>query len=152
MSTEKRPLYFDKDGFRVRDGCIINLNQTVNGISKFYVYDIKNFILFYININGVLSQTIYEYNVHDLLSPSKYGELGFEILNGNASHTHEILLKKEKCKESFYKAKELKDRLLKDGGKDHLLPRLDEIKKRSSILFGELDKKFNEIMENILDL
>lgn len=71
-------VFKDKYGNLVQTDSFINIHQTVNGESHFYIWDLDNLDVRYTrNLNRK-----YEYDVIDLLSPSELtGETEFEILN-----------------------------------------------------------------------
>lgn len=69
--------YFDKNDIEVKEGDVIDLHQTVNGNSLFLIACLEPLdIRYYPLINRK-----YEYDQHDLLSPSKLTfETEFEII------------------------------------------------------------------------
>ena len=77
-------LFFDKNGIKLKNGDIININQTVNGVNLFAVLDV--------NINNLDIRYLhdfeykYQYDMLDLISPNKLnGDIEFEIV-GNISN------------------------------------------------------------------
>lgn len=76
--------FFDKNGIKLKNGDIININQTVNGVNLFAVLDV--------NINNLDIRYLhdfeykYQYDMLDLISPNKLnGDIEFEIV-GNVSN------------------------------------------------------------------
>lgn len=68
----------DKYGLPLMDGDVIDIGQTVNGCSEFYIMCLEKYDIRY---NYDRSRK-YEYDCKDLLSPSKIlGEIEFTILN-----------------------------------------------------------------------
>lgn len=68
----------DKNGKQLSKGDIVNLYQTVNGQNLFVAMDLSPLKMAY--ANDLLRE--YEYDVHDMLAPSKFtGEVEWVIIN-----------------------------------------------------------------------
>lgn len=68
----------DKNGKKLKVGNVIDINQTVNGQSRFYISSLYPLIIYY----DYDRSRRYEYNEKELLSPCKYsGEVDFEIID-----------------------------------------------------------------------
>lgn len=68
----------DREGTPVMQDDVIELHQTVNGHSEFYIKSLQPLDVRY-NYNR---NRIYEYDMIDLLSPSRFtSETEYEILN-----------------------------------------------------------------------
>jgi hypothetical protein len=70
--------YFDRNDKKVKIGDVIDLHQTVNGSSLFWIVSLEPLdIRYYLDHNRK-----YEYDKHDLLSPSQLTfETEFEVIN-----------------------------------------------------------------------
>ena len=67
----------DLNGVQVINGSIIDLHQTVNGESKFIVFDVESLDVRY----SFDLKRVYEYDVKDLFKPCEYsGEVEFEVI------------------------------------------------------------------------
>jgi len=67
----------DLNGVQVINGSIIDIHQTVNGESKFIVFDVESLDVRY----SFDLKRVYEYDVKDLFKPCEYsGEVEFEVI------------------------------------------------------------------------
>ena len=67
----------DKNEIELKNGDIININQTVNGENIFIIFKLNPLEIRY----GSNLNYIYEYDMDELLNPNKYsGETEFEIV------------------------------------------------------------------------
>ena len=74
---------FDKNGKKLQNGDVININQTVNGENIFVMLDVKELDLRY----GFEISYKYQYSETDLLSPNHFnGDIEWEIIGSLNSY------------------------------------------------------------------
>ena len=67
----------DKNGIELKDGCVIDINQTVNGQSRFFVKSVIPMDVYY----DYDRSRQYEYDMSELVSPCRFtGEVDFEVV------------------------------------------------------------------------